>query len=314
MASEEPIDLQIAPKQSCSTCVWWEHLRRGKTCRANRKPKGSTKPGTPADYWCNEYKPLTGARCSECKFWTDERAPRKKAPCSELGLLDGKGKDRTGRSLHCPIFSQKNQVTVVDNPSVRVDGTLASVVDLGSHSEARSVLLRTDDQSGFLCKWVPAGPGKGEWHTAPVSLTADEAGNITVVGYSASPRDRQGALFAGNVTVKDQTFRGQNNTERGQGIPAVKFGVVSNVRRRGTANVATETVETEAVGSIQDEPWGSDWEDLREQMINLVGAGKAPSEAATRVRARYEKDTGKKLGPNSGRRLEAQLQVEARDV
>lgn len=309
-----PDTLQTQSKQSCNTCIFWEHNRRGRNCREHRKLKSRSVPGTPAEYWCKEYSPLAVAKCGDCRFWVDERLPRKKGSCSELGLVDGRGRERSADSTFCPSFGQRHAVTLADNPTIRVNGALSTVMDINTHSEPHSILIRSDECSGLLLEWVPNGPGKGEWKVAPVALTEPDAGKPRITGHQAEPKAAEVALFDGNVMVGGHEWRGQNSSNSRDSLDMLRIQVTSK-RKRGVA-MLSETggvIETPSASTVQDEPWGPDWEDLREQMQNLLDSGTGASTAATNIRKRYEKDRGKRLGTKTGLRLEAQLKIEFRE-
>ena len=319
------------PAPACRTCFKWEHKVRGRTCQANRRGKinGKKVTGTPADYLCNEYVPLTHATCADCVHWTDQRLPRKKAPCSELGLQDDRGRERTAESTFCKRFQQKASVTLHNNTGLRIDGVLASVIDISQHSTHLPLVVRSGDNSGILLKWDPHGPGAGEWVVAPVELD-EQDGVLRVTQHETGDlRAQREVLFSGSASLqypKGEALRvyGQSFASRAvqdaankvrQGISAIVLRVNARRKRRGS-DIAEKkgrgVLEAAPAKRIQDEPWGSDWDDLKEQMENLLDAGTPPSKAARRVRKAWEKDVKKRLGEKTATRLEAQLKVEFR--
>lgn len=311
---------QAAP--SCLTCYSWNHKVRGRNCRINKRVKinGRKRTGTPPDYHCKEYIPLTHATCSDCIHWEDKRIPRRKDTCSNMDLQDDTGRDRTSRSTLCKLFNQKSSLAQYNNKGLRIDGTLATVMDISQHSTQLPIVVRTSDNSGILARWNPNGPGSGEWTILPVEL--DEVDGIlsTSQHNTGDVLAETDVLFSGSAIINsiDRTLEvfGQASTKMigdklRHGVSSILLRVKARRKRRGSNSDSKERsiLDTPPVARVQDEPWGADWEDLKEQMANMLDAGESPSKSSKRIRRTWEKDIKRRLGKDTAARLEAQLKV-----
>ena len=311
---------QSAP--SCLTCYSWEHKTRGRNCRVNKRVKiGSRKHiGTPSDYYCKDYIVLTHATCGDCIHWEDKRLPRRKSICQDMGLQDGTGKDRSTKSTFCKLFNQKSSLTTYNNKGLRIDGALATVMDISQHSTQLPLVIRTSDNSGILARWNPHGPGAGEWTVMPLELDEVEGILSTSQHNTGDIRAKTDVLFSGSAIVNSATktmeMFGQASTKMisgkiRRGVSSIILRVTARRKRRGSNSDDKKYTILDAPPAtrVQDEPWGSDWEDLKEQMSNLLEAGESPSKSSKRIRKTWEKDIKKRLGKNTAARLEAQLKV-----
>jgi len=323
--------------ERCSTCCWWETPRRKRTCRRDRTVKladGSKVKGTPPDYVCKDYSPQDVATCGDCEFWTENHRPRKRKPCSELGLTDATGKSRTSSSPACGrYYEQTIGYTARDNPNLRINGILATILDLDQHSTPQAFIIRADDDSGIALVWIPEGPGTGRWEILPVETKEDEDGYFSLRQHIdvSSTATFSEIAFAGraelvlgaeSMTLGGQSFRtsawtnGRKSASDKKGAGLSKVVLRSQaVRKRAADNIDLSGVEEEEeitsrprATRVQDEPWGSDWNDIKEQLQNLIDAGFGVRPAAVAVQRNYFRENAKlRLSRSDGKRLQRQL-------
>lgn len=311
------------PESKCETCYFWEHPRRGKSCRLDRtvkiKSAGRTRThhGTPRDYLCDEYNPLTEATCGECVRWKDEPRPFKKRPCSKLDLLDDRGKDRDEGSCFCKHFSKISHVEPVDNTYIRLEGVLADVLEITPRSVMTATILKVGSL-GLAVEWMPDGPGAGEFRITPVNLEEDEDGDLVGLRQHEHTDGRTEVSFHGKVRVvtvegRHMTLCGQSarTGHRTQSIsiqmnPPVRPHVVDAPPPQDAEDSSEKPPMTKAAKRVQDEPWGDDWSELKEQMQTLIDAGNPPPAATIAVSRAYHRQLPK-LSLEEIRRLQRQL-------
>lgn len=316
--------------EQCSTCRWWTVPRRKRTCKRNRVVEigGRRITGTPADYLCGEYSPRNVATCGDCTYWTDERRPYKRLPCSKLSLVDSEGRTRTEKSLYCRYYDQRMPWNIANNANLRVDSSLVSVIDLERHSEPVAFILRQDPFGGLLCVWKPSGPGEGEWTVLPVGLTDVDEGDLELKQYIDVSRPYQSSEVAFDGTAKLEFGPLGNEEVEGQEERTI-FGTFGQSVKKGLAAIriamkirrprifdedAEEDVEEdeserkESPRSMQDEVWGIDWDDLKAQLALLMHSGGGIGESALAVqRAYFRERTGSRMSSTDAKRLQRQL-------
>lgn len=302
-------------KPSCKNCYWWEHTRRGKSCRADRNVviDGRKHLGTPPSYWCTEYTPQTHARCGDCSHWTRVKVKGKRDVCSALNLQDELGRERSVDSVFCKFFSQEHGVELTSNHMNRVDGVLASFLDIRKHSEAAAVIVRTADGSGVLVKWEPEGPGVGSWKIAPVRIDDVDGHPLVATRGDTLPRAPREIQFMGAMALVHEGKKVVVNSIR-QAVAYVTMRTRGVHSRSMKSPTNTGSDSSPAPTNLQDEPWGPMWPDLRERMKHLIDAGEPRSKAARSVRESFDRENSRKLHPELAARLEAQLKVAFRDA
>lgn len=337
--------------ERCDTCYFWEHLQGKRCCRKNRIVKiGKVKvTGTPADYWCGKYSPLNVATCSECIYWNDENRPRKKAPCSQLRLIDEAGRKRSKQSLYCDVFEPEDPIEFETNYTLRIDEQLASVYRLIRHSKPLAMIIRSSDEAGLLVIWKPEGPGAGVWEVLPVDINEEE-GDFRLRQFISNPDLQEGKgpkqreiAFAGNATLHHDfgskfprklldTYEGQHsrtwtqlreiwrqkNWRLQMGLRKITFRVKALMTRPNTTITVGNDIKVETSPEsnvkipdrIQDEPWGSNWPNLKEQVDNMIEVGHSIQASVIAVQRRYFSEYGgikRNLTSDDAKRLQRQL-------
>ena len=205
---------------------------------------------------------------------------------------------------------------------LRIDGSLSTILDIDRHSEPTSFVLRSDENSGLMVKWDPHGPGRGQWIVSPVELLSEGDSLYITQNETGSVKSQTDILFSGSATVVSP--QGGSKSLYGQSFGRIKgkvkdivshivFRVQANRRRKEIQDTRiTSTLDADPASRIQDEPWGTDWEDLKEQMQNVLDTGLQPSEASKRIREIWERDTRQKLTGRTAARLESQLKIQFR--
>lgn len=314
------VGLRTERKRICKNCLLWKTFIRGKTCRRHKvvKFKGKKVTGAPEDYSCDKYVSTSIARCGDCSYWDTENRPRKRMPCSKLGLLDKMTrKQRTAKSVHCNRFSQRINFEVCENYNLRVDGTLANVIRLDKHSEQASFLIQCG-QHGVALKWLPTGPGEGQFEVVPAAIRViedneeDNSRRILLKQYVKNDGNREVlcdgyiilCLSGKAIRVSGQQHRIEPVAKtKKNGVSKVVFRMSSDASRKPPTNTQGEK---ESEGRIQDELWGSAWGDLKEQMQNLLQSGIDTNTAVISVQRNFFREYNI-VSPESAIRLQQQL-------
>jgi hypothetical protein len=236
----------------------------------------------------------------------------KKDVCSALNLHDELGKERSTNSLFCKFFSQDHGVELASNRMNRVDGVLASFLDIKKHSSPAAIVMRNSDGSGVLVKWEPEGPGIGSWKITPVQITSNDNEELVSTRPDTMPRDPREIQFSGSVTLIHEGKKVAINSIK-QAVSYIMMRTKGlHSRRHGKQSESSE--DGKVATSLQDEPWGPMWPDLHERMKHLLDAGESRSDAATAVTQSFNRETPRKLNPDQTARLEAQLKVAFRNA